>query len=313
VLIFCALGALVTVTERRARPLLGLFLIYVAVCLVFFIAPMDMGANVERLRYAAIPLALLAVAITRWRPFVLAVGLVAVATVWNVQPLVANYRHAAEDPASDVTYWAPAVHYLHAHLTPQYRVEVVDTVEHWPAVYFPEAGIPIVRGWYRQNDFPANELLYDEELGIHSYAKWLRALGVRYVVLSDAPLDYSARAEAALLRSARSGLLPVFRSRHMTIYELPHAAGIVSGAAPARLRAISATRLVIDVASRGRYHVAVRFSPYWHATTACVAHAPDGMTQLYAKRSGTVVLQFAMNVNRGLEALTGREPARYCR
>ena len=29
----------------------------------------------------------------------------------------------------------------------------------------PDAGIPIVRGWYRQNDFPQNELLYDEALG----------------------------------------------------------------------------------------------------------------------------------------------------
>jgi len=40
-------------------------------------------------------------------------------------------------------------------------VEAVDTAEHWPAAYLPDAGIPIVRGWYRQSDFPQNELLYD--------------------------------------------------------------------------------------------------------------------------------------------------------
>ena len=74
-------------------------------------------------------------------------------------------------------------------------------MEHWPAAYFPEAGIPIVRGWYRQNDFPANELLYDEQVGPRAYQEWLRSLGVRYVVLAAAPADYSARAEAALLRS----------------------------------------------------------------------------------------------------------------
>ena len=37
---------------------------------------------------------------------------------------------------------------------------------------------------------------------------WLRGLGVRYVVLTDAPPDYSSRAEAALIRSGRSGLVP---------------------------------------------------------------------------------------------------------
>ena len=63
-----------------------------------------------------------------------------------------------------------------------------------------------MRGWYRQNDFPQNELLYDRTLAARAYESWLRGLGVRYVVLSDAPPDYSSRGEAALIRSGRSGL-----------------------------------------------------------------------------------------------------------
>ena len=62
-----------------------------------------------------------------------------------------------------------------------------------------------------------------------AYRAWLRGLGVRYVVLTDAPPDYSSRAEAALIRSGRSGLVPVFRSLHVTVYELPDASPIVTG------------------------------------------------------------------------------------
>jgi hypothetical protein len=311
--IFCTLGAAMTIAHRGARPLLGLFLVYLVVCVVVFAVPTDLGANVERLRYAAIPLALLAVSIGRWRPFAVALPLLAVASIWNVQPLVANFRHAAEDPASTPAYWQPAIGFLHEHLTPQYRVEVVDTVEHWPAAYFPEAQIPIVRGWYRQNDFPANELLYDARLGSRSFQQWLRALAVRYVVLSDAPPDYSSRAEAALLRSGFSGLRPVLRATHLTVYELPHATGVITGKAPAALRTLSATRMLIDVAAPGHYHVAVRFSPYWRTLEGCVSRASDGMTQLFVRRAGPVDLDFKVNVHRGFEALTGLEPDHYCR
>jgi hypothetical protein len=311
--LFCGLGALMTCVQRRARPLLGLFLVYLVACVVFFVVPLDLGSNVERLRYAAIPLALLAVSVVGWRPIAIALPLLTVAAVWNVQPLIANYRHAAADPASERQYWQPAISFLRHHSTPSYRVEVVDTVEHWPAVYFPEAGIPIVRGWYRQNDFPANELLYDENVGPRAYQGWLRSLGVRYVVLASAPPDYSSRAEAALLRGGASGLVPVLRTRALTVYELPHAAPVVSGVASAEVRAMSATKLFIHVAAPGRYHVAVRFSPYWRASHGCVAHAVDGMTTLTALRRGTVVLSFDINVHRSLETLTGARPEPFCR
>jgi hypothetical protein len=170
-----------------------------------------------------------------------------------------------------------------------------------------------VRGWYRQNDFPANELLYDEALGPRAYRRWLRSLGVKYVVLSDAPPDYSSRAEALLLRSGVSGLRPVLYSPTVTVYELSRAPGVVTGPAPAEVRAMDATRLSIRVAAPGRYRVAVRFSPYWRTFQGCVSRAPDGMTRLTAFRPGLVDLDFKVNVHRGLEALTGFEPTRFCR
>jgi hypothetical protein len=311
--LFCSLGALMTCAQRRARPLMGLFLAYLVACVVFFVVPLDLGSNVERLRYAAIPLALLAVSVVGWRPIAIALPLLAVAAVWNVQPLIANYRHAAADPAGEVQYWQPAISFLRTHSTAAYRVEIVDTVEHWPAAYFPEAGIPIVRGWYRQNDFPANELLYDEQVGPRAYQEWLRSLGVRYVVLAAAPADYSARAEAALLRSGASGLLPVFRTGTLTVYELRDATPVISGRSWAEVRATSETKLFIQVGAAGRYRVAVRYSPYWRASHGCVVRARDGMTTLTVNRPATIVLSFDMNIHRSIEALTGARPEPFCR
>ena len=54
------------------------------------------------------------------------------------------------------------IRFLHRALSPDYRVEAVGTADHWEAVYLPQAGIPIVRGWFRQDDFPENEVLYDK-------------------------------------------------------------------------------------------------------------------------------------------------------
>ena len=46
------------------------------------------------------------------------------------------------------------------------------------ARYLPAAGIPIARGWFRQDDFPRNGVLYSN-LDRDGYLTWLHALGVR--------------------------------------------------------------------------------------------------------------------------------------
>jgi hypothetical protein len=307
---FCALGILATRRLASARPLTAIFGAYLAAVLLSFVVPTALGGNIERLRYAAIPLAVLAAALVRWRPWALVVPFVVVAAVWNGPPLVANYRHAASDPAGTVAYWQPAIRFLHTHLTPAYRVEVVDTVGHWAAAFFPEAGIPIVRGWYRQNDFPANRILYGQ-YGAAAYRRWLRTLGVRYVVVSTAPPDYSSRAEAALVQSGHAGLTLAFRGRNARVYELPHPRPLVAGGAD--VRRFEPTGVLLRVPHRGSYRLAVRFSPYWRTFQGCVAPTPDGMTRVYAFRAGVVDLDFKVNVHRGIEALTGLTPARFCR
>jgi hypothetical protein len=285
--------------------------VFLAAILLAFVVPSDLGSNVERLKYAAIPIALLAAALAP-RRILLVIPLVVVAGFWNISALAHTAQRAGTDPAHSAVYWAPAIGYLRTHLSPSFRVEAVDTVEHWPAAYLPDAGIPIVRGWYRQSDFPQNELLYDRGLRAAAYDAWLRAQGVRYVVLADAPPDYSARAEAALVLSGKTSLVRVFRSAHVSVYELPDAVPIITGAGDASVVWMWPTRIVAQVDAPGRYRVKVRWSPYWRSSEGCVWRGPDGTLRLRAPHAGLVDLRVSVGVERGLETLTGLAPKRVC-
>ena len=138
----------------------------------------------------------------------------------------------------------PVVGYLHHALSPSYRVEVVGTADHWEAVYLPQAGIPIVRGWFRQDDFPQNEVLYDN-LTPSTYLTWLHRLSVRYVVLTDAPPDYSARNEIALLESGRSGLSVIHVAPHAVVFAVPRPRPIVTGPGDPKVEALSESAITL--------------------------------------------------------------------
>ena len=159
-LLFCAFSAALVWRVAPARVLRPFFVLYALACVAAFLVPSPLGANVTRLRFAAVPIALLLFALRDWRPRKVVVAGVALAGVWNIQPVIANVQGSTADASTRAAYWAPAVRYLKQHLSPSYRVEVVDTVGHWGATYLPRAGIPLTRGWFRQYDFPQNEVLY---------------------------------------------------------------------------------------------------------------------------------------------------------
>jgi hypothetical protein len=309
---FALLGLVVTRGVATARPLRGLFWIYLVAVLAVYVVPSSVGSNIERIRYLALPLALIAVALRRWRPLWLVVPVIALAAAWNVTPIVSSLARANSDPEASLSYWQPAIGYLHAHLSPSYRVEAVDTAEHWPAAYLPDAGIPIVRGWYRQSDFPQNELLYDPKLAAVPYEAWLRQMGVKYVLLADAPADYSSRAEAALIRSGRTDLQLVYWTAHLLVYELPRPQPLIVGPAPATVLWMYPERIVAVFDVPGSYRVKVRWSPYWRASSGCVSRTKDGMTRLTVRHAGLVELGFRLSVGRGLQTLAGLSPQLRC-
>jgi hypothetical protein len=305
--VFCGFGVVLTWDIEGSRVLRFVFPVYAAGCIVAFFVPSALGDNVLRVRYIAFPIAVLLVTLREWRPRLLAIVALGLALSWNISPLVGSLQAASGDPSANAAYWAPAIRYLHRHLTPSYRVEAVDTSGHWPAYYLPRAGIPLARGWFRQDDFPQNSLLYGH-FGPKAYLAWLRSLGVRYVVLANAPPDYSAEAESDLLQSGRAALPIVFATPKLTIFEVPRPRRIVTGPGMARIVAMREDSLVVRVGAPGTYRIAVRYSAHWHASAGCVASGKDGMIRLRAPQSGSVKMTIQVSPGQVLDEIAGAQP-----
>ena len=303
---FCLLGLVFTWRVERARVLRFVFGVYLAASVTCYLVPSAVGGNIERVRFAAIPLAVLVLSLRRWKPLVPVLAVIALAVSWNLSTLATSYASGRADVTANRSTWPAAIAFLHAHLGPSYRVEAVDTSGHWPAVYLADAGIPLARGWFRQDDFPQNEVLYGK-LGPKTYLAWLRALGVRYVVLSDAPPDYSARGEAALVTSGRAGLRPVYYTANLTIYAVPKPRSIVTGPGRPHLVLLTQQRIGVDVRRGGDYRIAVRWSPYWRASNGCLHEGKDQMLRLQTRAARRVTIVFQVSAASALDELAGAQ------
>jgi hypothetical protein len=300
---FAIVGIALTAGVARARPLRWFFILYGCLCLLSYVVPTELGSNVTRARLAAFPCALLAIALRRWRPLPVCLAVACLALAWNGKPFLGSVVAAGNSPDAQASYWQPAVDYLHEHAEAAYRVEAVDTAGHTPALYLASAGIPLARGWFRQDDFPINQVLYAKHLGRRSYLQWLRSLGVKYVVLSTAPTDYSSRTEAALLRTGKSGLVTVFDDSHLTIFRLPKPRAIVVGP---RVRVLSYAddRVLLSIERPGWYRVAVRYSPYWAVSRGCIEETSDNMMRIHAPTTGRLLITFDVTSGAAIRALT---------
>jgi hypothetical protein len=293
---------------ERAQRLRGVLIVYLLTVVVVYAIPSGLGHDIGRLRQLALPLALLVAALRRWRPLPLALAAVVLAGAWNIVPLAGGWAQAAADRSASPAVWKAPVDYLRAHLATGYRVEAVDTSQHWPALYLARADIPLVRGWFRQDDRPMDGLLYRRRYTPAQYVTWLRRLGVQYVVLTDSPTDYSSRREAKLVRGGNTGLRRVFASREVSIYAVPRPQPIVTGPGGPTVLALRESRLLVHVSRGGTYRVAVRWSPYWHASTGCLAHLPDGMLRLETRTAATVRIAFDVDAGSLFHAFAGTAP-----
>jgi hypothetical protein len=302
---FCLIGVGLTWRVAAARLLRWTYIVYFVACTAAFAVSSPVGENIARLRFLAAPIAILTLSLRRWQPRLLCAVALVLALSWNLTPLAASFIRGVNDPAAHAEYWSPTITYLKRHLPPSYRVEAVDTAGHWPADFLARARIPLARGWFRQEDFPRNRVLYGE-FGAKAYLAWLRRVSVRYVVLTSARPDYSSRAEARLLRSGRSGLRAVYRTATTTIFKVPSPRPLIT--APARVLALGYTSIKLAVPVQGKYLLNVTYAPYWHTQAGCLTRAPDGMTQLTVWRAGVVSLRFAVTATRALEAMVGTQP-----
>jgi hypothetical protein len=307
-LVFCSFGTVLTWDDERTRMLRFLFPVYGLACVAAFNVPSALGGdNVIRLRYVAIPVAVLILGLREWRPRLLGAVAMVLAISWNLTPLATSFAVASDDPAARAGFWAPAVGYLHRHLTPSYRVEAVDTTGHWPAYYLAQVGIPLARGWYRQDDFPQNALLYGH-VGPGAYLDWLRGLGIRYVVLANVAPDYSAEAESRLLKSGRLPLRVVLVSPTLTIYEVPSPRPIVTGPGPSGVVTMREDSMTLRVDRPGTYRIAIRYTPYWHTSAGCVSQGKDRMIRLTMPRPGLARMTFEVDPGGVLTEMAGGKP-----
>ena len=292
VLITCVLGAALATRAVKGETLVAFFALWALVSIVGYLVPSPFGENLTRLRLLAFPLMLLTAVLARFRPRWLALAALAFAIGYNSVPIAADLIRV-DGRTAHATYWAPALRFLRHHADPEYRVEVVPTAQHWESYWLPRAGFALARGWYRQLDLAENKVLYGNKLSAPTYRHWLRRMGVRFVLLSDAPLDTQGAArEAALLRSGRSGLRPVFRSADWRIYELRPAVPILTGPAPAQITALGHERIAGWAGGRGAYRLRVNYTQYWKVVRGrvCVGPAPGGMTTLWAADAGRFTL-----------------------
>ena len=129
---------------------------------------------------------------------------------WHWSPIVEAFDGSANGPSSTAAYYKSLIGELDLLTRGQpVRVEIPPTVHHWESAYVAPV-FPLARGWERQLDVAYNTLFYaGGPLRAPAYRSWLLANGVSYVALPDAPLDYAALAEGALLRSGKAkGLEP---------------------------------------------------------------------------------------------------------
>jgi hypothetical protein len=288
------LGAALAFPVERARVPAFFLAFWTAANVAAFLVASPFGDNLTRARAAVFPLVLLAAVLARFRPRALAAAALAASLYFVAGPTLHAVPKRVEDArTAEAAFWAPALDFLSARATPDHRVSVVPTFGHWEAYFVPRAGFALARGWYRQIDIAEHPELYRNPLTPEAYRRWLRRLGVRYVLLPEARLGpMGARREAELLRSGRAGLVPVFRRADWTIYELPGATPILTGPAPARLDVLGHDRVAGRVDAPGRYRLRVRHTPYWRvaAGAVCLERAPDGMTVLVAAEPGRFAL-----------------------
>ena len=308
---FCLAGAALTYRQPTQRPMWIFFWVYGVIGTLDFLIPNPIGGNAVRLLVVmGLPILLIPLAARDFHPrWMIAVCVLAL-IIWQGISPVTEWQASSSSRGAQASFWQPALAFLRAHDAPAYRVEVVQSKRYWEAYYIAGHGFAMARGWYRQDDFPTNAVLYGD-LTPQNYQAWLRAIGVHYVLLSNDELDFTSRQEAALLRGGRSGLQTVAHTGAWTIYALPNPTPIITPAASAKITRMTPTSITIHVASPGPLTVRVRDNPYWSALESgggrvCVALGTGQTTLLNVSHPGTVLLQFHVGFVQIAHALIGQ-------
>jgi hypothetical protein len=305
------------------RPFIVLFLVYGGLCIGAFITPgSPIGNNSGRFFMVfGLPLLLLLRHTRLRRPFrygELAIIPIVLFSLLQFATATSHFLNAVERPQTTRRYFAPALETARELYDPNYRFHVVALRRHWEAFYFPEAGYPITRGWYRQADAIHNSLFYTP-YDASGYAEWLRSMGVKYIFSPvQGPLDPWSRREARLLESSRAFAF-VAQTGAWRIYRLLDAEPILvpdpswpvaAGGAPREgtISFFGHERIMFSVTRPGTYWLKVTSSPYWvlEGGPGRVVPRTDRFMDLRLRRPGAYTLRFVVTPAKTLDALGGR-------
>ena len=250
-----------------------------------FLIQSPMGGNATRMGSLLLGPAL-AFGLWRRQRFYL-VLLVPVLIYWQWSPVVRDLEQVSAQPSVKPGFYAPLIDYLRGQPRHDaYRVEVLPEEHHWESAYVPR-GIYIARGWERQLDRKLNPLFYQSTpLTGPQYRGWLDDLGVGYVAVPHAPLDYAARPEKKMLKRGPPRYLErVYKSPDWTVYKMRNPSPLAIGGKMVKLRPQG---FVVDTSAPGTVLVRVNWTPYWSIEqgTGCVEQAPGGFTMLDVETPG---------------------------
>jgi hypothetical protein len=284
---------LVLATPVRERVLRAGIALYLAGTAASFAISSAVGSNSARLaELLAGPLAALLLW-PRRKVLLILVALPLLYLQWHAP--VRDVSNAG-GPAMTSAYYRPLLTFLRRQGGAPFRIEIPFTKFHWEA-YAVAPSFPLARGWERQLDIKYNALFYNGTLAARSYQRWLHENGVAYVAVADAPLDYSAVAERALIARDPSYLRLVWHSTHWRVFAVKDATGLAQG--DARVLRLGPNWLLLAADHPGRALVRVHYSPYWAITrgSGCVARAGE-FTALTFRRAGTIRLAMRFSLAR---------------
>jgi hypothetical protein len=250
-----------------------------------FLIQTPMGGNATRMGSLLLG-PVLAFGLWRRQRFYL-VLLVPVLIYWQWSPVVRDLEQVSAQPSVKPGFYAPLIDYLRGQPRHDaYRVEVLPEEHHWESAYVPR-GIYIARGWERQLDRKLNPLFYQSTpLTGPQYRSWLDDLGVGYVAVPHAALDYAARPEKRMLERGPPRYLDwVYKSSDWTVYKVRNPSPLAIGGKMVKLRPQG---FVVDTSAPGTVLVRVHWTPYWSIEqgTGCVEQAPGGYTMLDVETPG---------------------------
>ncbi len=307
--LWCAGALLITRGVPGERQFRAAVYGYLLASTLALLIPNPLGGNAIRLGALFGGPLLAAILLTR-RPRVnpLLVSLVLVGSLyWQLMAGIRAVAQTDGDRSTTAAYYHPLRSWLHDHGGHTSRIEVPPTANHWEAAYLaPSFGL--ARGWLRQLETTRDEVFYDGRLTHRRYKRWLERNAVRYVALPDAPLDYSAHDERALILSAPQYLQPRWTSTHWRVYEVRDPSPLVvgDGRSQGRLRALGTQSFAVEVLRPGRLIVRERYTPFWavQGSRGCVEAAGD-WTALRVDRPGLVRVAIDFTPGRAIQGVLG--------